>query len=394
MAGAQPLGDRPSVGQLLRRARRHVGWSQDVLAARIARVRAEGGESVDVASVKTQISRWENGRVTPDRRTLRVIAEALDGAGAELLVVDVPDELPRPILLDTHVTPATIELLATRRAVHAQTDAAFGPVEAAALAGADLATIDGILRVAHPGLTAPIHRIAALIAELAGWIAQDSGSSGQALHLTTLAHTYAEAANDPTVRAVTLMRLANVVTADNPRLAESLLDQAGAQAGRLGAAIARQRAHAAAVLGDGKAFRRHASEAAENAEAERDAEDLAPYADAAYVASETAAGLVVLGRPEDATALLAGHVASWADGQERDHAVARCRLAHALAAAGDHLGALDALDDALTAYRRAPSVRARTALYAITTLDGGPDRLHRTTLRRRVLNVLEGTAEP
>jgi ribosome-binding protein aMBF1 (putative translation factor) len=49
-----------TVGAAIRLARGSRGWSQDVLARRIAATRRAGGESVDPASVKTQLSRWEN----------------------------------------------------------------------------------------------------------------------------------------------------------------------------------------------------------------------------------------------------------------------------------------------------------------------------------------------
>jgi hypothetical protein len=102
------------------------------------------GESVDPTSLKTQLSRWENDRVTPDRFTREVIADAFTSTVEALFGLTPETDLPRPILLEAHVTSHTIQLLRARRAVHAQTEASFGPAEAGALVTHDLATIDGL----------------------------------------------------------------------------------------------------------------------------------------------------------------------------------------------------------------------------------------------------------
>jgi hypothetical protein len=119
--------------------------------------------------------------------------------------------------------------------------------------------------------------------------------------------------------------------------------------------------------------------------------ELAPYADDAYIASEHAEGLMILGEPEVAAETLAGHVQAWAPGQERDHGVALARWLQALAAIGDSQTALDHCDDVLLAYKRAPSVRSRTALQAIMRMRPAGDQLHHTALRRRIGATIEGT---
>lgn len=393
-----PALDPASLGVRMREARRARGWSQETLARRVVQVRLARGETADPVSVKTQLSRWENDRVTPDRPNLAIVAEALDATVEALFGLPPSSELPRPVLLEAHVTGHTIELLGAQRRVHARTEHSMGPAAARPLVATDLATVEGLLRATPESLSADMHAVAALIAELGGWIAQETGHADEALTLTCRAHHYAQGAKDPVIEAMVLMRWANIVTPNDPRLAADLLARAAEMAppsvaSRVGAAIARQQAHAASIVGDAQGFARHAAVAAEHAQAPLDARELAPYADSAYVASEMAAGLIVLSRPEEAATILAEHVTRWETGQERDHAVALCRLLQALAMTGDFATALDHCDLVIAAYRRAPSVRAKEALYAITTHHRDRRLLPSAELRHRIAEALEGARE-
>lgn len=385
-----------TTGAALRQARRAKGWSQDFLARRIADERQTAGETVDHQSIKTQLSRWENGHVEPDRFTRQVLAAALRIPVEALFGLEPADDLPRPVLVSAHVTPHTVELLRARRAVHAQTEAAFGPAEASALVSHDLTTIDGLLRVAPAELTTELHEVAAMIAELGGWIAQDSGDLHQALICTTRAFSYAKAAENPALEAMILMRWANVVAASDPQLSATLGQQAGELASqlppsRLHAAIARQQASVAALLGDRPLFRAQIETALDYADLLVTPGELTAYANTAYVTSERAEGLLTLGEPEMAVEALASHISTWAPGQERDHAVALARWLRALAASGDCQTALDHCDAVLEAYERAPSVRSRSALQVITSMRPVGDKVRHGELRGKIAGTIDGT---
>jgi hypothetical protein len=193
-----------------------------------------------------------------------------------------------------------------------------------------------------------------------------------------------------------LMRWANVVASSDPRASATLSRRAEdlasrLPASRLHAAIARQRASVAAVLDDRKLFHQQIERASDFAAAPVMPGELAPYADVAYIASEHAEGLLVLGEPEGAADALADHVLKWAPGQERDHAVALTRWLQALAGSGDSQTALDHCDNVLLAYERAPSIRSRSALHAIVRMRPVGDQVHHTALRRRIAATIEGT---
>jgi len=361
--------------------------------------RSRNGETVRPESLKVQLSKWENGKVIPDRFTMGVIAEVFSTSIDVLFGIEGSRDLPRPVLLEAHVTDRTVELLQAQRAVHVRTEHSFGPIEAASLVSADLATIGGLLPVTPRDLEGPMHALVALTAELGGWIAQDSGNIVQARRLTNEAQSYARGCDDRGIQAMILMRLANIETVGDPRLAARLAQEAAELVGtltpcRLHATIARQQAHAAAALADIAGFERYAAQGADYSQADPGDNHLTPYADRAYIASETAAGLLVLGRPEAAVEALAPHVEGWIEGQERDHAVALCRWLRALAAIGDYTTALDHIDTVLASYRRAPSMHAKTALRAITAHPDNADQLPATELRRRLITALEGTRHP
>src|SRR5437764_14716584 len=102
-----PSSGPSSLGPVIREARRARGWSQDVLARRIAEARRAAGETVDQASVKTQVSRWENGHVVPEPFTRQVIADVFSTTAEALFGMRTPADPPRPVLVSAHVTPHT-----------------------------------------------------------------------------------------------------------------------------------------------------------------------------------------------------------------------------------------------------------------------------------------------
>ena len=95
-----------TTGAAIRQARRAKGWSQDFLARRIADERQAAGESVDQQSIKTQLSRWENGHVEPDRFTRQLLAAVFSTPVEALFGIQPAADLPRPVLVSAHVTAA------------------------------------------------------------------------------------------------------------------------------------------------------------------------------------------------------------------------------------------------------------------------------------------------
>jgi hypothetical protein len=71
-----------------------------------------------------------------------------------------------------------------QRAAHIQAEHIFGPAHARDLVDRDLVTIEQLIHVTPVGLRYDVRRAAGRIAEVGGWIAQDSGDYITAARLT------------------------------------------------------------------------------------------------------------------------------------------------------------------------------------------------------------------
>jgi transcriptional regulator with XRE-family HTH domain len=395
-----PQPERTEIGAAIRAARRARGWTQTDLAEAVLRQRVlyrlPPGER-EVA--REQISKIECGERTAGPQWRRLLAGGLEVSEEYLFGVSIDTELPRPLLIDASATESKIRQIRAQRDVHAAADHLYGPAYAKRLVDIDLETIEGLLRNSHEGLRAEVRAEAARIAELGGWLAQDSGDLTTAERLTGRAEDYARP-GDPAIRALILMRRSNVTFRRDPHLACDLAAEAARvlpKRGheRLAASIARQHAIAALAAKDAKAYTRHITRAGDFAQAPLAVGDLAPYADPGYVASEHASGLLVLGQPEQAADLLRTHVPRWPETQQRDQAVALARLVRALTATGEYTGAIETLAVARAVYREAPSVRARrelrlTGRLIISHARRRPAALPLTELQRRIRDALQG----
>lgn len=397
MAAAQH--SRGEVGSALRHARREWGWTIDELAIEVQKARQRLRiPAVQTSSIRRQVIAFESGEHQPGSRWRPVLSEALQLPEEQLFGIGVDCDLPRPLLVTSTVTPAVIASMLARRDVHARTEHIFGPVAAQELVDRDLTTIEELIGVIPPHLRREAREAAAFIAELGGWIAQDSGDYLTAERLTARAADNAVTSDAP-LRAMILMRRSNIIQRRDPDMALEMACAAASlvenrPASRLHASIARQQALAAVDCRDPSAFLRHADHAADLANAAPGDDNLAGYATPAYVATETAYGLLRLDKTDQAIDALTVHVRTWPDGQQRDHAVAHLRLLRALAQARDYTQALAHTVPAVEAYRAAPSERGRRELRLLRTLLTDRARSNRdlpmTELRKRISTALQG----
>jgi hypothetical protein len=353
--------------------------------------------TVDLDSLRRQIVEFERGR-QPGRLWRALLAEALRVDDESLFGLAVDTDLPRPLLVQTALNGDVLAVILEQRAAHIRAEHLFGPDYARALVDRDLTTIEELIGVTPPALRADMRRAAGCIAELGGWIAQDSGDPLKALDLTTRAEDHLRSAG-PALLAVVRMRRSNIVLQSDPDLAVELADDAarlinGISVGRLGASIARQAALAAAANRDAQSFARHAASALDLAGVEPVADDHAIYASPAYVAADVAFGLMMFRDAEKALELLREHHGNWPGGQRRDFAVASARLVRAAIMVGDYRAAVELIPDTLVTYLSAPSDRARRELRYCRKLVR--DRARATnslplqTLRKRIEDALRG----
>lgn len=371
MAAVDP--SRARNAQRLRRAREEYGFSLYELAVEVENVRRLRGddEIPPRESLRQMILSIERGGAFGDMWRAD-LAAVFGREPDELFTVPIASPLPHPLLLRLPVDEDVLAVIIAQRSAHIQAEHAFGPQHARPLVERDLDTVEALIKTAPRRLKRAVTEAAGTIAEVAGWIAQDLGDHGAAQTLTHKAFLHLRMAG-PEVQAMILMRQSNILAHSDASLAVDLAADAaelieGRDAGRLAASIARQQALSALHNGDERGFYRYAAAALDLGDIEPVADDRAPYAHAAYVASDIASGYLRLDNPNKALELLTGHHAQWTSQQHRDRSVADMRLLHAYIAVREYRLALVLADTAIPAYQSAPSQRARRHLARAGTL--------------------------
>jgi hypothetical protein len=394
--------DLPETAQRLRTARKTWGWTQHDLVTEVERVRSRRGlEPIVRDSISRQIKAFERG-AKPGPLWRALLAEALQEDEDHLFGLTVDAALPRPLLVQTPVNADVLAVILAQRAAHIRAEHLFGPDYARALVDRDLVTVEKLLATAPSTLRSDVRRAAGRIAELGGWIAQDSGDPVKADQLTRQAEDHLRAA-DSTLRAMITMRRSNILLTRDPNLAVDLAAEAaelidGRSVGRLAASVARQQALAAMATRDRSSFMYHAAHALDVARTEVVADDHAVYATGAYVASELALGFMVFGLPAEALKLLLEHHNTWPDDQQRDYAVGCARLLRTFIAVHDYHSAVHRIDGTTRAYLATPSDRARRELRVCRRIIRDRARADKSlplqTLRQRIEAALQGDLQP
>ena len=115
----------------------------DDLAREVAKVRAMRNlDPHPVHSLRRQIIDFEKGRRLPQHSD-DTVADALQQDYDALFGVVIDAPLPRPLLLDTAVSPDVIAVIDAQRAAHVQVEHFFGPAYAHEFIDRDLSTIEG-----------------------------------------------------------------------------------------------------------------------------------------------------------------------------------------------------------------------------------------------------------
>lgn len=186
-----PSGTSPSPGDALSAARKRKGWSQQAAALRFCRIANRLNIPVaEIDSVKTMISRWENGKQVPDetnRRILRELYSRTDeelGLSADKLATPAAielDELASRLRGSTRVDAAQIEMLDQQTHTLRLQDRRFGAAVLLDKMSAHIEVLQGLLKhVVLPEQRAELARVLADAGALAGWQALDAGNAKRA----------------------------------------------------------------------------------------------------------------------------------------------------------------------------------------------------------------------
>jgi transcriptional regulator with XRE-family HTH domain len=253
----------------LRAARAERGWSQSQAARELAALaRSSGAPVAGAASLKTLLSRWENGHAVPEPQYRALLSELYGRTSAELGIAGPPADpeaagaparLRAALAAATAVDDAALGLWHEQLDVATRLDDELGSAGAGELVRALVERLDDTVRHAiHPSRRAAVAAVLARAAILAGAQELDRGRPDIAWQRYDLARTAAAEADLPDAAADAVAGQAVVlVDVGEASAARTLLDAAEPVLPRSARPrLAGARAGAAAALGDADGARR------------------------------------------------------------------------------------------------------------------------------------------
>jgi len=358
----------------LKAARQARGWSQSRLVLEIERLGQQ--RSVPVASrasLKTAVSRWENGHVTPDVSYAGLLAELLDTSPADLGLVDEPAMLWVPASTKGgELSHDYLSAIGDLLAVYARADNAAGPGHLLGVIVHHLAELEAATAAARGSLREEAFATCSRYAEFAGWLCQDGRDLAKAESWTQRALDYLEAIDDNrSGRAYILMRKASIAAdrKDHGRsvsLAVAAERTAALESPHLHAVALRQVAISHALSGDASESERAVDRAlATIAGASPAGSGHLAYCTSAYVLMEAGVAAARLRQYDVAVERLVQALIEWPDGFERDRGLCLARAALVEAARGNIDASCELGKHAIQVVVAAESARTRGVLRSL-----------------------------
>jgi tetratricopeptide (TPR) repeat protein len=346
----------------LQAARHAEGWSQAQVIVRLRAAAAKADSPIsNEVSLKTQLSRWENGHDSPGpmyRRLFRMIYGMTDEElGFTTGQPEVFTSLSSPQL-----TKPVIDYFAGLFQQHVRADSEMGGRLVLPIVEQQVQTFATMLRQTR----GPVRRTAVGLAwhyqEFLGWLYQDSARPDQALLWTSRAHDLAIELEDPTITGYLYMRRSNIASDldDAPQalaLADAALRTLPGRGGPIVAVALRQHAHALADLGETASCAAAIDRAFEALTVPNENPGYADYCTPQYVAMEGGTCWVRLRQPRRALETFAQAPGLWADSDRRDYGLALARMATAHVAAGNLDEACRIGEQAVAVARLTTSIR-------------------------------------
>lgn len=353
----------------LQAARLEMGWkAAQVVRALLQEAAAKDLPIATATSLKTMLSKWENGHTQPDPVSQRLLCR-IYGLSPEELGLRNPGG---PVIHPTRLAPAVgaemVEYFKNVFAEHLRADNLMGPHHLVDVVRAQTVLLDQMLPNSRGSVREDLLKLAFRYNEFAGWLYQDAGDPDQAMGYTDRSSEYALEIGDTDEMAYVLMRKADIAAdLDNPdraaRLAHAALREPGRVSPRVRALALRLRGRAHAQLGDTGECTRSLDAALTEVTRPGDGPDwLTDYCTPSYIDMEAAACWGALGRFDTAVTTYERSLQTWPDGLRRDQGLCLARLANAYAGREDVEGACRAGRQAVDVIRAATSSRALSEL--------------------------------
>ncbi|WP_232664213.1 helix-turn-helix domain-containing protein [Pseudonocardia sp. TRM90224] len=264
------MSEEPARG--LRAARLARGWSQSQAARELSALgTATGGATAAPASLKSLLSRWENGHALPDPQNRALLAQLYERTPAELGIAEPTDpaagrseELIAELATAAAADSGVVSLWKVQLAAARRLDDELGAAGAGRVVRALVEQLESTY--AHSLTRAGRQRVGVVLAaasELAGAQALDLGRHDEAWHHFDRARTIAAATELPLVAVAATAGLASVlVDLGKPQLAAELLSDVSSEEQPAGVVrLAAARGITSAAAGEAAAARAAFAEA-------------------------------------------------------------------------------------------------------------------------------------
>ena len=349
----------------LQRARLELGWKQSrVIALLTAEAQKQGIQIAAPASLKTMLSRWENGGGQPDSTYQRLFCAIYQRDEDDLGFTDATSAGAGLPAVAPTLDAETVDYFRAVFEQHVRADNLMGPHHLVDVVRAQAALLDDILPNAKREVREDLLVLACRYNEFTGWLYQDAGDPVNAMSFSDRAMDYAMALGDPMAVAYLLMRKSNIASdlGSHDRalgLATAALRDGSKISPRVRALALSQQARAYALRGSKSECARSLDAAMrEVTRPGADADDIAPYCTPAYIAMQAATCWADLNAPSRAIPVFEKALATWPVFMRRDKGLCLTRLATAHASQGDKARACQVGHQAVKTVRSATSARA------------------------------------
>ncbi len=333
----------PAAGEmtLLRAARLSAGLKQSqVILALQHEAAAEHTSIAYPRSLKTMLSRWENG-ARVDEIYRRLFCKIYQLPPEDLGFYEESQRRgPRPLRIAPTMNADTVSYFRNVFTEHLRADNMMGPHHLVEVVRAQAVLLDQVLTEGRGPVRDDLLYLAYRYNELAGWLWQDAGEAGRAMQFSDRAMDYGLEIDISRESAYILMRKSNIAS-DLGRpdralaLAAAALREPAQVPPRVRALTYGQQARAHALLGDSEKCARALDNAFRDvAKPDPDSDGLADYCNASYIAMEAANCWTRLGQPGQAIPIFERGLTNWPGHLRRDLGLCLVRLAGAYALQG------------------------------------------------------------
>jgi transcriptional regulator with XRE-family HTH domain len=348
----------------LQAARLELGWKQtQTVRALLGAATAAGVTIATERSLKTMLSRWENGHDAPDAVSQRLLCRIYGQGPDELGLVRRGSGEPDLARVAPPVGNEIVQYFRNVFIEHLRADNLMGPHHLVAVVRSQAELLDQMLPNARGRTRAELLSLAFRYNEFAGWLYQDACNPEQAMRYTDRSMDYALEMGQPRETSYVLMRKADIAAdLDNPNrvigLVQAALREPQHVAPRGRALVLRLQGRAYAQLGDAGECARALDTAHEQVTQDAEPDGLTDYCTPAYIGMETANSWSKLGRFDAAVSTFERSLQAWPEGLRRDRGLCLARLSYAHAGREDIERTCAIGREAVDVVRAAPSSRA------------------------------------